>query len=61
MNTKAYVAMAALAAVALLIGGFALPATVSVAYADSNQVKVNQHTKTGTNTACNGVQNCFIG
>jgi hypothetical protein len=41
MNTKAYVAMAALAAMALMVGAFVLPATV--AYADSAQVKTNIH------------------
>jgi hypothetical protein len=41
MNTKTYVAIAALAAIALLIGAFTLPGTVSVAEAQGNKVKVN--------------------
>jgi hypothetical protein len=41
MNTKTYVGIAALAAIALLIGAFTLPATVSVADAQGNKVKVN--------------------
>ena len=58
MNIKIYLVIATLAAMALLVGAFALPATVSVAYADSNHVKVNQHTKTGTNNFCNNASNC---
>jgi hypothetical protein len=34
--------MAALAAMALMVGAFTLPATLPVAYADSTQVKVQQ-------------------
>ncbi len=42
MNTRTYATIAALAAVALMVGAFVLPATVPVAYADSTHVKVQQ-------------------
>jgi hypothetical protein len=35
---------------------------LNTAYADSNQVKINQHTKTGNNDACSAnINACFIG
>jgi hypothetical protein len=50
MSTKTYVAIAALAAITFLIGGFTLPATAPVAYADSSQTKTNTHTNTHTSS-----------
>jgi hypothetical protein len=41
--------MAALAAMALMVGAFALPATVPVAYADSTHTKTSVHDNTHIN------------
>jgi hypothetical protein len=54
MTMKTYAAIAALAAIALLIGAFALPATVSDAYAQKTKVTINQE----QSNQCTGFAGC---
>jgi hypothetical protein len=57
MSTKTYVAIALLAAITFLIGGFILSATAPVAYADSSHTQTNTHTNTHVNQNCNTIGN----